>query len=343
LKRACIITGYKNYPGGVEIFNRYLENVLYEKGYHVDYCTSECEKLSFVQGVFKLIFGRPGITFLKFKKIKDKYDLLVTNGEYGFGITGKKCIMIFHGSMKGYGKSIEKLVKIRKKLSAWRGHLEQYWGSKGKYCVAVSTFARNDLEKYGIRVHNVITNCIDTVLYSQDNYVVRKGFLDVASDDYFRKGLDVLSKLASHLPEKSIDLVTNSNVKIANLNLLANIDNQLMPTVYNRYKIFIFPSRYEAMQLAPLEAMSCSVPVVISNVGLGPELMEEIPDFVVDGYNDAAIEEYLQKIDKILKNYDYYSQLARAYVLKHHSKEVFCEKWSHVINLVESSVFKDFL
>jgi glycosyltransferase involved in cell wall biosynthesis len=339
LKKACIITAYKNFPGGVEVFNRHIENVLYKNGYQIDYCTSEYEKLSFIQWIFKLFFGRPGITLLKFRKIKNKYNLFIANGEYSFGITGEKCIVVFHGSMKGYGKAIEEWSKARTRLSSWRGHQEQYWGSRGKYCVAVSVFAQKDLKRYGIKVHEVIENCIDTTLFVPNNSVVRKGFLDVASYDYFRKGLDVLSKIAGYLPENVIDLVTNSNTKITNLNILANVDNNLMPDIYGRYKIFIFPSRYEAMQLAPLEAMSCGVPVVISNVGLGPELMEEIPDFVVDGYDDTAIEKYLQKINKILKDYEYYSQLARAYVFKHHSKELFYTKWSRVINFVEFSDF----
>jgi glycosyltransferase involved in cell wall biosynthesis len=339
LKRACIITSYKYFPGGVEVFNKYIENILYQNGYLVDYCTAECENLSFDKKIFKIIFGRPGITLLKFKKIRDKYDLSIVNGEYSFGIRSKKCIAIFHGSMKGYGKAIRKSTKMRAMFSAWRGHLEQYFGAKGKYCIAVSEFARKDLEKYGIKMHEVIKNCIDTTFFDQNNNVLRKGFLDVASYDYFRKGLDVLSKIAGHLPENTIDLITNSNSKIKNINILPTLDNQLMPDVYNRYKIFIFPSRYEAMQLAPLEAMSCGVPVVISNVGLGPELGEEIPDFVIDGYDDKSIEEYLLKIDKIIKNYDYYSQLARAYVLKHHSIELFYAKWSHVINMIESPEF----
>jgi glycosyltransferase involved in cell wall biosynthesis len=342
LKRACIITAHKNFPGGVETFNGYIENVLHQNGYLIDYCTSECERTTFFQWIFKLIFGRPGITLLKFRNIKYKYDLFIANGEYCFGISNEKCIVVFHGCLKGYGKAIRKWTKIRTKLSVWRGHLEQYWGAKGKYCIAVSLFAKNDLEKYGIRVHGIIKNCIDTALFVKNDNITRKGFLDVASYDYYRKGLDVLSKISVCLSEKEIYLVTNSNEKIENINILANTDNIMMPNIYNRYKIFIFPSRYEAMQLAPLEAMSCGVPVVISNVGLGPELMEEISDFVVDGYDEAAIEEYLQKIDKILKNYERYSQLARAYVLKHHSKELFYEKWSHVINMVESSNFKNF-
>ncbi|GHT90210.1 hypothetical protein FACS1894137_19600 [Spirochaetia bacterium] len=284
MKIACIITATKNYPGGIEVFNKYIEELLYREGYIVDYCTAlDIEASTIFQRIIKLIFGRPGITWLRFKKMKFKYDLCIANGEYSFGIPSKNCINVFHGGWIGYSKAIRKYVGIKSRIAFYRGHIEEYFGFRGKYCIAVSDYAKNDLERYGIKIDQVIVNCIDTAKFRPTPNITRNGCLDVASNDYFRKGLDILSKIASGLPEKQIDLVTNSEKRIENINLLPNIDNSVMPEIYNRYKIFIFPSRYEAMQLAPLEAMSCGVPVVISNVGLGPQLRDKISDFVVEG------------------------------------------------------------
>jgi glycosyltransferase involved in cell wall biosynthesis len=242
--------------------------------------------------------------------------------------------------MRGYGKAIQKFVSIKKRISAYRCHLEQYFGSRKKYCVAVSEYAKKDLEYYGIKIHQVIVNCIDTARFVPDFNIKREKYLDVASNDFFRKGLDVLSKIAYNLPNKSVDLVINSNREIENINLLSNVDNTKMPQIYNAHKIFIFPSRYEAMQLTPLEAMSCGVPVIISNVGLGPQLRERIPDFVVEGYDNRAIKEYLDKINKILESYDYYASLARQYVLEYHTKETFFQNWSKIIKSVNKNLLK---
>jgi glycosyltransferase involved in cell wall biosynthesis len=337
MKRAIIVTPYKNYPGGVEVFNNYIEQLLTKLGYEIVYCTSDLEKISVWSIVLKFIFGRPGITSYVFRKKKYQYDLCITNGEYCFGIPNKNCIVVFHNSLRGQGKALRHEIKLKNRISLFRGYIEQYLGSRKKYCISVSEFSRNDLEQNGIKVHAVIVNCVDTDIFTPENINNRKGYLDVAANDFFRKGLDILSKIASKLPEKSIDLLTNAHETINNINILFNVDNKKMPEVYNRYKIFVFPSRYEAMQIAPLEAMACGVPVVISNVGLGPKLKEKIPDFVVDGYDDNAINEYVEKIGNILENYNYYSHLAREYILEYHNKSVFFDEWEDVIHQVESN------
>jgi glycosyltransferase involved in cell wall biosynthesis len=334
MKKACIVTSTINYPGGVEVFNKYIEELLNQEGYTVDYCTADMKRPLIGLSMIKLIFGKPGITWLRFKKMRSIYDICIANGEYGFGIPSKNCINVFHGSMRGYGKAVKKGVGIKTRISAYRYHLEQYFGSKGKFCVAVSEYAKRDLERYGIKIHRVIVNCIDTQEFVPNFNIIRKKYLDVASKDFFRKGLDVLSRIANNLPNGEINLVINSNEKMNSINLLPNVDNSKMPEIYNAHKIFIFPSRYEAMQLAPLEAMACGVPVIISNVGLGPQLKEEIPDFVVEGYDDKAIKEYLNKINKILQNYDYYTSLARQYVLAYHTKDTFFRNWSIIIKEV---------
>ena len=83
--------------------------------------------------------------------------------------------------------------------------------------------------------------------------------------------------------------------------------------------------------MAPLEAMACGLPVVMSNVGVGSELKRQIPEFVVDGWNDAAIKEYLARVEIIERDYGEYSRRAREYVVEHNSIEQFERKWVDLI------------
>ena len=269
--------------------------------------------MSLIEKIGKILVGRPFITAKHFKR--KYYDLTIANGEFGFGIPKQKCLVVFHGSLKGYAKSLGSYITLKQRLSLFRGHCLQYIGSKGKYCVAVSDYAKIDLERYGIRVSEVIENCIDTELFCPSREDNRSGFLCVAAYDYYRKGFDILSKIANRINGDFIDVVTKTDDTIEGLKIIPGGKNEEMPLIYNKYKIFLFPSRYEALQLAPLEAMSCGVPVVISDVGLGPHLKRSIPDFVVSGFGEKAIEDYEKKIKKILMNYSYYAQIARDYVI----------------------------
>lgn len=51
------------------------------------------------------------------------------------------------------------------------------------------------------------------------------------------------------------------------------IPNEHLPYFYNSAKIFVYPSFYEGFGLPPLEAMSCNVPVITSNLTSIPEVV----------------------------------------------------------------------
>lgn len=91
--------------------------------------------------------------------------------------------------------------------------------------------------------------------------------------------------------------------------ILDCIDNEDLPKIMSKAKIFIFISLYEGFGLPPLEAMACGCPTVVSNI---PSLNEVVGDAAIKkdpndykGIADSLLS--LEKNDNIRK---FYSQIA---------------------------------
>ncbi len=62
--------------------------------------------------------------------------------------------------------------------------------------------------------------------------------------------------------------------------------------LYNYAKVFLYPSFYEGFGLPPLEAMSCGVPVITSNVTSIPEIVGDAA-MLVNPYDDEELKDAL--------------------------------------------------
>lgn len=329
--KIALITPYKNYAGGVESVNNILKNIFEEAGHNVELITTDDFKHNFFTKFMMKVIGLPYITAYRFKNIEKQYDIVIANGEFGWGIHHLKTINLFHGCYKGYRDYLKKLWSKKTYLSLTREIYIQKSSAKGKYVVCVSEFIKNILEDDGVKVNQVIANSIDTELFKPNKEIKNDKYLFVGSYNYYAKGFDILEKLADK--NFKIDCVTNQK-QSSKLGWIENTENSEMPEIYNKYKMLIFPSRFEGLPMVPLEAMACGLPIVMSNVGLGPQLKKMIPEFVVDGYDEN---EYIKKIQHIEKNYEEYSQKARNYVEEYHSFENYKKQWIELIQRVANA------
>jgi len=329
--KIALITPYKNFPGGVESVNKILIEVFKEANHQVCLVTTDDYKISFLDKIFIKFIGLPYITMKKFKKIQDSFDVVIANGEFGFGVNHPKTINLFHGSYKGLRDYLKKQYNFKQYLGLTKNAYIQKIGAKNKYVVTVSGFVKSILEKDGIKVNEVISNCIDTDKFKPMNIEKNDKYIFVGSYNYYAKGFDILEELAKK--GLKIDCVTNKKPN-QKLGYLGSIKNEDMPKIYNQYKMLIFPSRFEGMPMVPLEAMACGLPIVMSNVGLGPELKKKIPEFVVDGWEENL---FIKKINLIENNYEYYSKKAREYILKYHSFNIYKEKWLNLLERVTNA------
>lgn len=327
----ALLTKYKDFPGGVESVNKILINIFEEAGHKVELITTDDFKHNFFTKLMTKIMGLPYITSYRFKSLKKQYDIIIANGEYGWGINHPRTINLFHGCYKGYRDYLKKLWSKKTYLSLTREIYIQKSSAKGKYVVCVSEFIKNILEDDGIKVNQVIANSIDTELFKPNKEIQKDKYLFVGSYNYYAKGFDILEKLAS--TGFKIDCVTNQKPS-SKLGWIKNTENSEMPEIYNKYKILIFPSRFEGLPMVPLEAMACGLPIVMSNVGLGPQLKKLIPEFVADSYDEN---EYIKKIRHIENNYEEYSQKARNYVEEYHSFENYKKQWLSLVERIANA------
>jgi len=327
----ALITPYKEFPGGVESVNKILIDIFTQANHNTELITTDNFKHTLFTKIMTKVIGLPFITAYRFKQKKYVYDLVIANGEYGWGINHPKTINLFHGCNKGYRDYLKQLWSKKTYLSLTRGAYIQKSSAKNKYVVCVSEFIKNILEEDKVKVDQVITNSIDTELFKPNNQIEKDKYIFVGSYNYYAKGFDILENISKK--GFKIDCVTNQKPSL-NLGWLESVSNSKMPQIYKQYKMLIFPSRFEGMPMAPLEAMACGLPIIMSNVGLGPELKRIIPEFVVDSYDES---EYVEKIQHIESNYEEYAQKAREYVEQYHSFENYKKQWLELVERVKNA------
>jgi glycosyltransferase involved in cell wall biosynthesis len=212
---------------------------------------------------------------------------------------------------------------------------DQKVGASGKFVVADSEELARILGVQGIQVDTVINNAIDTDLFlpNTSNKKLDK-CLFVGSYDHFGKGFDILGQISDL--GIAVDCISRSRPVNPKLGWLSNIPDEELPMYYNRYKFLLFPSRFEGSGLVAAEAMACGTPVIMSNVGLGPELKREISPFVVEEPWENMAKAMLGRMAVIASDYQSYSKKARDYVIRHHNYPDWKKKWLEVIRFVNT-------
>lgn len=330
--KIAIITPYKSYPGGVETVNGILDKILEDEGHTVTYITSDNYHPKWWEKIAIKVVGLPWITAKRFRKQKTNFDLVICNGEFGLGINHENTICLFHGSYLGLRNYLPKQWNIIQRINLTRLAIIQRLSARKKYIVAVSEFVSTILKSQKIKVDKIICNAIDVNMFSKEKRESKStACLFVGANNHYAKGIDILEGIA----EKGVEIHCASNSKVPDrLIWLGSKNYTEMPKIYSQYEIFVFPSRFEGLSMAPLEAMASGMPVIISNVGLGPNLKKFIPDFVVD---DSAPESYIEKINLIKKDYEKYSRLAFDYVSKYHNLKWYREQWLKTVNEVSNA------
>jgi glycosyltransferase involved in cell wall biosynthesis len=138
---------------------------------------------------------------------------------------------------------------------------------------------------------------------SARNHQLHLGFV---GNDFLRKGGDLLLRVhQEHFADRAhLTLVTSQHVRSAslrNVSVRRNVPwDELMTHVMPSFDLFVFPTRFDYSPFAVIEAMAAGLPVIASNVGSIPEMVEDgVTGFLIEPDN---VEQLIDRISWAVNN-----------------------------------------
>lgn len=332
MKKCLIVTPYRDLVGGVESVNVTLDSALTKIDFSVDYLTAD--DTNTFERFLRFVFGGQVVTALRFRNLKKDYELVICNGEYGFGIKHPNTVCLHHGSYLGYFKALRKYSNFKQKLLHLRGAMFQFLALYNKRNYAVSYFIKCLIEKQGRDVDcKILPNCIDDRVFFNKGLSRNRRVLYVGATNYYAKGIDVINLLVEKygVPIDYASVTESDEVKA---NYIGCYGKRGMAELYNKYSCVILPSRFEGASMALLEAMACGTPVLTSAVGQGKEICS-LSEIFVSQQNIA--QEYAEKYKEILKDWDALSSICLEYIVQNHTFNTYC---NYLEKLVDNDAVK---
>jgi len=304
-------------------------------------------------------FGKRANRYLK---LNDHYDLIIDNQSLSYGMIDIQkrfpFIEIIHHPITfdyKYELSSSRKIKYRISRHRWYSFLKMQ-KKVAPYIKRIITPSKSSkqgiIDEFNCNKANitVINNGIDTNEFSPVNEVTRNEFrlITTASADVPLKGLDfslkALKKLKKDFPNMHLIVIglikkgghTEKLIKKLGLEndvtFKSNLTKNEIKDCYSKSSIAIVSSLYEGFGYPVIEAMSCEVPLIATNVSSIPELTSEFAK-LVDPKNEEMI---YQSVKDILAEYDKYKKIAikgRQHVIKNFN-------WIKITDEYENAIFE---
>ena len=286
------------------------------------------EFLSVLAGGFPemKIFGKRAKKHL----LKNNYDVVIDNQSISYAmeyiqITNPLIEVIHHPITKDLNHELATSKNIIYKLSRYRWYsflkMQKKVAPKLRNILTVSESSKRDIiADFKVSSNNisVINNAIDTSIFRPYPDVKRKPhkLITTASADVPLKGLDYSLYALASLKEEFSDIElsvigmprvgghTERLIKELDLsqriNFKTNLTKEEIAEEYAESSIAIVSSLYEGFGYPVGEAMSCSIPLIATNVASIPEITEDFATLIPTKNHEAlasAISEIFSKPD----------------------------------------------
>ena len=304
-------------------------------------------------------FGKRANRYLK---LNNHYDLIIDNQSLSYGMIDIQkrfpfIEIIHHPITFDYKYELASSRKIKYRISRHRWYSFLKMQKKvAPYIKRIITPSKSSkqgiVDEFNCNKANitVINNGIDTNEFSPVNEVTRNEFrlITTASADVPLKGLDfslkALKKLKKDFPNMHLIVIglikkgghTEKLIKKLGLEndvtFKSNLTKNEIKDCYSKSSIAIVSSLYEGFGYPVIEAMSCEVPLIATNVSSIPELTSEFAK-LVDPKNEEMI---YQSVKDILAEYDKYKKIAikgRQHVIKNFN-------WIKITGEYENAIFE---
>ena len=124
-----------------------------------------------------------------------------------------------------------------------------------------------------------------------------------------QKGLDIFLDVYNKYEFKNMHLYVIGTSVLDNtipkntdkITYLGWVDSKEIDVYYQKCDVVIMPSRWEGFGLVAIEAMRNSKPIIVSNRGALPEIIEDnITGYIFDMDNLVSLKNILMKLDKVI-------------------------------------------
>ena len=304
-------------------------------------------------------FGNRANNYLK---NNNNYDVIIDNQSISYGLIEIQkrfplIEIIHHPITFDFKFELAASKKIKYKISRYLWYsflkMQKQVAPKLQNIITVSQSSKKGIiEEFNCKKNNilVINNGLDTEEFSPIEESVRdlNRLITTASADVPLKGLDYSLKALKILKKDNpnIHLIVIGSPKkgghterlIKELNIKDNvffkkhISKEEIRKLYSTSSVAIVSSLYEGFGYPVIEAMSCEVPLIATNVSSIPELVGKYA-ILIDPKDENLLS---HKIKNVLSNYDEHKKTAiqgRQHIIKTFN-------WSKITNEYEKTIFK---
>jgi len=326
--KICMISGLAKFSGGLENVVGDLSKILMRRNVEVnifgrsnkDFVESEynCKIIGvrpytlYPHGIGLPHYGKFGYNLKTWQKIKTygPYDIIHGHGDNCFFSSifrdDTPFLMTFHGTMV---KVLEGSINLRNRPFLYA---EKAAADRCDIAVACSKAVKNELITHynaSSKKIQVIHNGVNVEKFVPiDKKEARKKLSLPENNTYAlwvgsnpqRKRLPTAIKAVENSQCSKLLVVGMDGKNLGKTVFLGKLSEQDLITAYSAADILLFPTIYEGFPVAPLEALACGLPVIVSEESnIGEIIQEGTHGFVVKDENPLA---YQEKINQIINN-----------------------------------------